>query len=534
MKYTFHPVAHEETQQLSALMRHYLSGHTALSAFYKYTPDQAGLNQALTEMQWPLEVRRIVSAAMLDQAARTSNTSESTRENISALAQANTYTITTGHQLCVFTGPVFFIYKIASVINACKQMQALHPEKKFVPVFWMATEDHDLEEANHFFTTEKMYRWETHQTGALGRMATTGLSALANELQNDWHATSYDEWLKALFKAAYEQHATLADATRYLVNALFGNEGVVVFDGDDATLKRLLVPVMEKDLFDQVPFKTVAATVADLEKAGYSVQVKPRPSNFFLLKADQRLRIDVADEGFVLQDGSERFSVEAMRTLVSNHPEQLSPNVVLRPVYQQLVLPNIAYVGGPGELAYWLEFKHLFEALRVHFPVLLPRAFMTVVPERVEARMKKMQLTLADGFKRPADILLQLQKRSGTHVALTDEAAESKLMFARLKGLAEGTDPTLVAHIASREEQFNKVLSSIENKLNKAIRRKMETERAWLDQMQACYRPAETPQERHLNFSVFIREYGPKWLSTIVEQANPLVNAHVFVVVGNG
>jgi bacillithiol biosynthesis cysteine-adding enzyme BshC len=533
MKYTFKPIPHEETQQLSQLMRDYLSGHAALSAFYKYTPDLKGLNQAITEMQWPLELRRTLTSAMQAQAARTNNTSELTLENIAALAEPSTYTITTGHQLCVFSGPVFFIYKIASVIHACKQLQVLHPDKKFIPVFWMASEDHDLPEANHFFTNEKRYRWNTQQTGALGRMSTEGLSELADELSNDWQATSYDEWLKALFKAAYEQHAQLADATRYLVNALFGKEGVVVFDGDDATLKQLLVTVMEKDLFEQVPFQSVEATVAELEKAGYPAQVKPRPSNFFLLRANQRVRIDKVADGFVLQDGLENFSAEQMRDLIHDHPEQLSPNVVLRPIYQQLVLPNIAYVGGPGELAYWLEFKNMFEQLRVHFPVLVPRAFMTVVPERVEARMNKMQLRLADGFKKPSDLLVRLQKAAGTQISLAEDETDSARLFERLKEIATRTDATLVPHIEARAVHFNKTLKSIENKLNKAIRRKMETEQNWLQQMHACYLPGETPQERQLNFSVFVREYGPKWLNTIVEHADPLLNAHVFVVVGN-
>lgn len=534
MKYTFKHFAHADTQQLSQLMRHYLSGHEALRTFYKYTPDLKGLQQALTEMQWPLELRRSLSAAMAAQAARTTNTSELTLEHITALAQANTYTVTTGHQLCVFSGPVFFIYKIASVIHVCKQLQALHPDKKFVPVFWMASEDHDLPEANHFFTTEKKYTWNTAQTGPLGRMSTAGLSDLATELQHDWQATSYDDWLKALFKAAYAQHATMADATRYLVNALFGNEGVVVFDGDDVQLKQLLKPVMQKDLLEQVPYKAVAASVKELEQAGYSAQVQPRSTNFFLLTAQQRIRIDAEGEAFVLQDGSARFSRTEMADLIEHHPEQLSPNVVLRPVYQQLVLPNLAYIGGPGELAYWLEFKEMFETLRVHFPVLIPRAFMTIVPERLEARMNKMHLTLADGFKQPAAVLLQLQKQAGTHIALSDEMADGKTMFERLKVLAAGTDPTLVAHIEAREVHLTKTLQAIENKLNKAIRRKMETEQNWLQQMHACYLPEETPQERHLNFSVFVREYGPKWIPTIIENANPLENAHVFVVVGNG
>ena len=636
MKYTFKPFAHADTQQLSQLMRHYLSGHEALRTFYKYTPDLKGLQQALTEMQWPLELRRSLSSAMAAQAARTTNTSELTLEHITALAQANTYTVTTGHQLCVFSGPVFFIYKIASVIHVCKQLQALHPDKKFVPVFWMASEDHDLPEANHFFTTEKKYTWNTAQTGPLGRMSTAGLTDLAAELQHDWQATSYDDWLKALFKAAYTQHATMADATRYLVNALFGNEGVVVFDGDDVQLKQLLKPVMQKDLLEQVPYKAVAASVKELEQGGYSAQVQPRPTNFFLLTAQQRIRIDAEGEAFVLQDGSARFSRTEMADLIEHHPEQLSPNVVLRPVYQQLVLPNLAYIGGPGELAYWLEFKamfetlrvhfpvlvprafmtvvperlearmnkmHLtlaegfkqpaavllqlqkqagthialsnemadgktnvvlrpvyqqlvlpnlayiggpgelaywlefkamFETLRVHFPVLVPRAFMTVVPERLEARMNKMHLTLAEGFKQPAAVLLQLQKQAGTHIALSNEMADGKTMFERLKVLAAGTDPTLVAHIEAREVHLTKTLQAIENKLNTAIRRKMETEQNWLQQMHACYLPEETPQERHLNFSVFVREYGPKWIPSIIENANPLENAHVFVVVGNG
>jgi len=532
MKWTIHTASHEATGQLNQLMRDYINGAPALNDFYTYRPDLAGLSQALSQLQWPNSHREITARALAQQATLTDNTSERSLQNIEAIKSPNTFTVTTGHQLCVFSGPVFFIYKIASVIHLCKQLQEKHPDKNIVPVFWMATEDHDLEEANHFYCADKKYVWNTTQTGAVGRMLTAGLEEILKQLSEDWADSSMDEWLKALFQKAYCTHQTMADATRYLVNALFGHEGIVVLDGDDAALKALLVPVMEKDLLEGIPFASVDTSVRALEKNGYTAQVKPRPSNFFLLKLQQRLRIDKVDDGFVLQDQSETFSMEAIKKLIQAQPEIFSPNVLLRPVYQQIILPNLAYIGGPGELAYWLEFKAMFEALLVPFPVLVPRAFITVVPERIAGRIKKMNLTLADGFKSISSLLLQIQQKAGHEINLNQEIGEALQVFDRMKQLAEQTDTTLLAHLEARAVQLKKQMHGIEYKLNKAIRRRMETERNWLNQVHVCFMPNENIQERHLNFSHFVREYGHDWIKNIIDNANPLNPVHYFVEVG--
>ena len=192
---------------------------------------------------------RIVLAESLKKQYKNIETSEASLKNIESLKSTNTFTITTGHQLNLFTGPLYFLYKIVSTINLSNQLKEHYPDYNFVPIYWMATEDHDFEEINYFNFKGKKVHWNKDANGAVGELTTQGLEAVFNSFSLEIGNTKNPDYLKKLFKDAYLSHDNLTDATRFLANELFKNYGLVIIDGNDFDLKTQFIPFMKDELF---------------------------------------------------------------------------------------------------------------------------------------------------------------------------------------------------------------------------------------------------------------------------------------------
>ena len=298
------------------------------------------------------------------------------QSNLEKLKQPNTYTVTTGQQLHIFLGPVFFIYKITSVIRQARRLQKKHPENNYVPVFWMASEDHDLNEINEISVFGKKYTWQAEKGGPVGRLSTQGLENICNE----WLELGKKENLPAeltdlfnVFKTAYTKFRSLADATRFIINHLFGQYGLIIIDADSKSSKYELTELATNDIESDDIYNALQESSAALKEAGYGNQVNPRRTHFFIINNGLRQRIDRVEGGFNLHPTNEFISDESMHQLVVNSPEVLSPNALLRPIYQQLILPNVAYVCGPSELHYWHQLHPVFIRENIAAPALLMR-----------------------------------------------------------------------------------------------------------------------------------------------------------------
>ena len=360
----------------SDLICNYIDKKSELKPFYNNLPTVKNFKKQLEEKEknFPKANRAVLYKALTEQYKGT-DTSNKTQDNIALLAKSNTFTIVTGHQLNLFTGPLYFLYKIISTINLTEQLKKEYPAYHFVPIYWMATEDHDFDEINYFNLNGKKLQWSKKATGAVGRLDTDGLKdvfdAMDSELGNSNNAAA----LKRLFKAAYLEHESLTEATRFLANELFGAYGLVILDGDDTKLKKLLVPYAKKDILENLAFKKVTSKILDLEGLGtkYGVQVNPREINYFYLKDSIRERLIEKNGHFYVNDSDISFTEAQLIAELESYPERFSPNVIARPLYQEVILPNLCYIGGGGEIAYWLELKSMFEAMQVPFPILLLR-----------------------------------------------------------------------------------------------------------------------------------------------------------------
>ena len=364
--------SYQNSGYFSSLINDYLEQKSNLKPLYNRFPSLENFGAQVQEKKasYAYESRKILVSVLKQQYSKISITSI-TQQNIELLLNSNTYTITTGHQLNLFTGPLYFLYKIISTINLTKELQAKYPNYNFVPIYWMATEDHDFEEINSFNFKGRKFNWNTATSGAVGRLSTEGLDhffeVYANELGTSANAIS----LKKLFESAYLQHKTLTEATRYIVNELFGESGLVILDADNQNLKRLFTPYMKEELVFQISHKKVLETTEKLKE--YTIQVNPREINLFYLEDNIRERILFENGKYKVNNTKIVFTKSEILELLENHPEKFSPNVILRPLYQEVILPNLGYVGGGGEIAYWLELNSFFDAVKVTFPILLLR-----------------------------------------------------------------------------------------------------------------------------------------------------------------
>lgn len=304
--------------------------------------------------------------------------------SLQALAQEDCLCVTTGHQPVLLGGPLFSVFKIISTIQLARALEA-ETGKPVVPVFWMATEDHDFEEIQSVQVFGKKITWDSPQGGAVGRFSTKGIGPLL-------HAIGLAAEAKL-----YEEKTDLASATRCLVHHWFKGLGLIILDGDDALLKATFVDQMLEELRHQTTASAIQGSNNQLTALGYKVQAHARPINLFWLGEKSRERIVPVEEGVLI--GAEFFSRDEMEAKIRSKPECVSPNALLRPLYQEWVLPNVAYVGGPGEIAYWLQLKPVFEAFQVPMPLVWPRLHGQLLTNSQEQKRLKFGFDYADMFK---------------------------------------------------------------------------------------------------------------------------------------
>ena len=489
-----HCVALNKTGQFSKFFLDYIEGKESLRPFYSHLPKLESFGAAIDAKNFPTENREILHRALLDQ-YRGVAVSDAVSQNIESLLSEKTFTVTTGHQLNLFTGPLYFIYKLVSAINLARKLKEAYPEFYFVPVYWMATEDHDFDEINYFKLDGKKYQWTSNQKGAVGDF----------ELDSSFQAFLKEvHFAPDIFKDAYQSSKTLSEAVRKYVNELFGDRGLVVMDGSHATLKALFKPVIASDLFDHVPFQAAQKATGGLEELGYKSQIFPREINLFYLDKGIRERIERNDVGFQVLNSDISFSPDQLRSLMEAHPERFSPNVVLRPLYQEVILPNLAYLGGPAEVVYWLQLKGIFDAFGVPFPVLLPRNFALILDAPILRKTEKLEWGQEEVFGDFESWKKEfVEKRSTVDFTLKGEKQIISDLLDKKAKEATTLERSLDMAFQAGKVRSLKILDQLASKLRKAEEKRLQVE---LDRARAVLEfaaPGGIPQERVVNMMQF-------------------------------
>ncbi len=505
----------EDTKLLNPLVQDYLLKKKEINQLYSFYPDLDGYKKLLQNPKLFSSLnRKVLVQSLTTQANAVENTSKESLASINLLRDTNCFTVTTGHQLCLFTGPLYFIHKIISTINLSEWLSKNFPEKKFVPVYWMASEDHDLEEVNHAFVFGKKVEWITDQKGSVGDLKTTGIDAVISELETLVGPGDNAKELVTILKNAYK-HETLVEATRYLVNELFGKYGLVVADGNDKELKKEFIPVLKKDIFENTPSEKVNETILYLKNNNYDVQVNPRDINCFYLSENGRNRLEKEGDSFKVIGTTKSFSKAELEKIIEQEPWKISPNVVLRPMYQQHILPNIAYVGGPGELNYWLEYKSIFETMQILFPILQPRNLIMIIDKNQDQKLKKLGLKTASIFKSEQELINGIVAAKGESIELAEEKKKVEAIYNDLLKKTSEIDKTLEGFVKAELQKTLNSISAIESKLNKSLKQRSETEINQVKNIKAKLFPENLPQERYDNLSMHYSKYGKGFIDAI-------------------
>ena len=521
MKVTHIPF--QKTGFFSKTMIDYLEQHPSIQSYYHQFPNIDGFAKQIEEKKrsFQAESRTVLVKALKTQYGNTV-ASERTLENIEALQNENTFTITTGHQLNLFTGPLYFLYKILCVINLSEELTEKFPKNQFVPVYWMATEDHDFEEINYFNFNGKKVQWNRTDGGPVGRFATDGLEEVFAAFSEQLGTTRNAEYLKELFKKGYLEHANLADATRYIANELFATYGLVIVDGDDVELKRLFAPYVQEELQHQHSYTAVSNTISELEKE-YKIQVNPREINLFYLTDMIRERIIKEGSRYVVNDTDISFSEEDILKELVAHPERFSPNVIMRPLYQETILPNLCYVGGGGEQAYWLELKGYFEKVDTPFPILLLRNSVQVISEKQQKKLNALNISLEELFLKQNELLAKkVKENSDIQFNFADAKELLNQQFLALRRVANETDVSFVGAVDAQERKQTKGLENLEHRLLRAEKRKHHDLVSRITTLQDQLLPNQSLEERQRNFSEFYLEYGPTFIEALKTALQPL------------
>ena len=519
-------ISYSKTGYFSKLICDYLAQKVELNAFYHRFPKLENFKVQLEEKQSSFRPEgRNLLVQQLKKQYECCTPSEATLHNIEALQNETTFTITTGHQLNLFTGPLYFLYKIFDTINLSEQLNAAYPKHHFVPVYWMATEDHDFDEINYFNFKGKKIAWDRNSGGAVGELSTEGLQKVYELLTKEWGGSNNAKELLKLFSESYVKHNNLADATRNLANELFKDYGLVIIDGNDAELKKAFIPFAEKELTENLSFKKVTETTQKLIEAGYGEQVHPREINLFYLQEGLRERIIEKEGMFYVNDTDISFSKEEILTELQNHPERFSPNALLRPLYQEVILPNLCYIGGGGELAYWFQLKDYFEAVAVPFPLLLLRNSALLVPEKLSEKLEKLNVPISEVFQKQHELKTWYTKKlSEIEIDFSSQREHLQQQFKDLYELAKKTDASFVGAVAAQEKKQLNGLDNLEKRLLKAQKRKLADQLERLTALQDELFPRGSLQERSVNFSELYLELGAVLLSVLKKELEPLVN----------
>ncbi len=517
MKLTKHTLKIADTGFYSSLVNDYVRRDEKIKPFITDFPSTNSLQKAMEEKQFSQEKRKVLVEVLKRQYAQL-RVSTLVQQNIESLLEEKTFTICTAHQPSIFTGCLYFIYKIVHAIKLSQECKALFPSKHFVPVFFIGSEDNDVEEIGTFNLYGTKYQWESNQQGSCGEMDTASLLPMLEEIKQYFNTTIEDEQeLLAIFQSAYQSNRNLTDATRYLVNELMGRFGIVCIDGNEAQLKSLYKDVLKDELLHQQSFKIVSKTIEQLS-LHYHGQAKPRELNLFHKKYNlYRERIELVDGKYKVINKNIEFSAQEILAELDQHPEHFSPNVILRPMYQETILPNIAFIGGGGELAYWMQLKDLFKHYSIQFPILFLRNSLMFIDEKTSIQIEKLGLTLEQLFMPTHEIHHLLLAQNNVIQQLETFEKNIVQQFNEMVQLSATVSVPLEESVKAHRQKNLNIVNRIHEKFASHIKRKEVDIYSNVASIKDNLFPNHSLQERHDNVISLYKLYGKNLFDILLE-----------------
>ncbi len=501
-----------------------------LKDFYNYTPDLSSFAQAIEDRKSKL-IDRPLLVKVLKSNYSTIEPSDIQKHNIASLGSENTFTIITAHQPSLFGGPLYYILKVCSVINLCKQLKDKHPEYNFVPTFVSGGEDHDFDEVDHLNLFGKIVKWDREAQGPVGRLDIEGLQSVIDEVSDILGDNPIAENLKSILNNSLDSCDTYGQFVFKFVNALFGKYGVIAVNMDDAKLKAAFAPIMKRELVERISQPLVTETQEQLTAHHFKAQAFPRDINLFYLGEGSRDRIEYVDGLYNIVDSALTFSESEILEALDSNPENFSPNVVMRPLYQESILPNLAYVGGGGEIAYWLERKSQFDAFGVFYPMLIRRNSVMILNNGLNKTIDKLGFTTNDIFQTQDELINQyISANTEVEIELEDQKSIIQKAYEEIANKSKQVDPGLAKSVLADMTKQLKNIDQMESRMKRAIKSQQEVQVNKIGKMKDKLFPNNGLQERFDNFMPHYMAAGESFFDDLVEHLDPMDRR--FIVMG--
>ena len=446
---------------------------------------------------------------------------DQTIANILKLKQENTCAIVTGQQTGLFSGPLYTIFK---ALTAVKLAESLNEKNSgfFVPVFWLASDDHDFKEINHIKLLDKekrkkkiSYQWHSPATKIpVSDIAfSKEISGCIQQLDHLMHDSEFKPEILTKLAAAYQPGRSVPDAFARWMTTLFKNYGLIFIDGAHPELKNLGKDVFYTETDQDSPSTQCALdTSKKLAQNNYKTQIQQRQGilNLFLVERE-RHTIRFANDIFTLKGQNKAFKKEELLQRIEKHPQTFSPNVLLRPLYQDALLPTAAYVGGMSEIAYFAQMKQMYQRFKMPMPVIYPRKSLTLLEKRVDRTLKtyglKVQDFWGDGSKK-RDNLIREDIPDSLRNAFAAAESHIEKEFSEMKHEIVEFDPNLEnsCDLAFRKIQYQ--LEELEKKVLKKYKKRNSITIKRMDLAQNSLYPKHVLQERVFNITPFLIKYG--------------------------
>ncbi|MDZ7343093.1 MAG: bacillithiol biosynthesis cysteine-adding enzyme BshC [candidate division KSB1 bacterium] len=524
----------------------YVENFSRLESFYALDPHSHAAIQHHAERLGQRDYPRHAVAAILEKQNRrwTNNWQTSTlvRQNIAALAEHGSVAVVTGQQVGIFGGPLFTLYKALTCLKFVEKLRA-DTKRTVVPIFWLAADDDDVAEVNRLTVMSRdnelvpftcVFDTDERRPVAMVHL-TENIENCHRAFNEAIPETEFKNDILGTLRQSYFAGETLPDAfARWLLH-LLGDYGLVMLNPADAELKRLSIPLFERELKDTSPSSAAALEMtAQLANVGYASPVSLRPDRLNLFFVDTRRHtLEWRQHQWVSTDGRLQFSRTELLRHLHTHPERFSPNVVLRPLMQDFLLPNAAYIAGPAEIAYFGQLRGVYEAFEVPMPAIVPRQSITLVEKKITRVLEKYGLRIQDFWGGPVEELIgRLVKREAAEELFTPVAStrdELQKRLAELKARAVRLDQTLGGFIDKEQGRIFHQLELIEKKLLQAAKRQNETLIQQIAKAGHALYPNHRLQERELSFVPFLCKYGRGFIHQLYERIDPMDFRHQIV-----
>ena len=513
----------------------YVTDYARVGQFYSGNPQESQDWRRLLGQVCARSIERSSLTQIISRQNRDFHCGVKSLANIDMLRDDNCVAIVTGQQVGVFTGPLYTIYKAITAVKLADKLSRDFPEYKFVPMFWLAGEDHDFEEVSSvslFNAAGELLRLDYQpqkkdaqaNVGAVGEIVfDDSIESLFASVDDALVPTEFKAKVQGLYKTAYQKGMTFNRAFVHMMNVLLEDSGLIFLDSNDAEIKQLLLPVFRNEFANTPQSCQLVIDQSAILERQYHAQVKPRPINLFLFHEKGRYPIEPHPNGYSLKGTRQHYTKEELHTLLEKQPELFSPNVVLRPICQDTLLPTVAYVAGPAELAYFGQYGTLYKHFGIPQPLIVPRASITIVEEKVEKILNRFSLEPLSLFGNIEFLKQQIAEQISDLKAddFFNSATHSiNGSLSQLKPALQSIDPTLLPALDHTLGKINANLNVLKEKTVAAQKRQHEVSLRQIDKAAANLFPASDFQERQLNILYFLNKYGTefvRWLFSEIQ-----------------